>query len=817
MAIDLSRTASLPHPPKPMLGRKAELQAIYQALAEAGCRLLTLVGPGGVGKTRLAIAAGEQMLAANNGLVWFVDLTRIDDPESLPSLITATLGINVERASPLEVLKKHLFNPPDSILILDNFEHVLGAAMIVADILKSCPGVQVLVTSREPLRLTWEQRLVVPPLPIPDLTAGSGQEMDPTASVDLFLQRAHAVNVNFGRSRDELRNVSEVCVRLDGVPLAIELAAARANVLTAQEIASWMTTDTRFLLQNVVRDAPARHQSIQSTLDWSFHLLSESEQLTFSRLGVFAGEFSLEAAARVLGDANLEDSLAELSQLCDKGLVSMTSTELGSRFRLHEAVKAYALERLEATGQDHQARNLHASFYLEQAERANASFRHLSYAYTPVIPVPSDRPQPGSRVWADALAPDYGNLRSAIGCYAETGRHELALNLAAKLQWYWWISGQLDEGIRVLERCVGGAPDSEPAVLVDAFCGLGILYRQCGRPQEASRAMNRALHFARTSKVDAMVARSVCESATAHLMTGNFERAELSLREALEIESRLSDSWSCAVISGLLGSVALSDGRYEEALLTCKAGAIELMDMGDSRTAWILLYLAASSAAVIGNVNEASRILLDILPGGAALGEPSFLGAFFELASLLITLGGSPENGARSLGAATTLRGGGFSRQRPEEAVYQRAVSELQSRLSPDVMTAFLEDGRRESSSEVLSEVEAFLRTLTTAPSTAIDAETNPLNSREREVLDLVAAGWTNSEIAGRLNLTESTVKFHLSATFRHLGVTRRTEAVLAAVKKGYLSLDQELPAPPTTTASATPTTQQGTDPPSSD
>ena len=795
--IDLSRTARLPLRPNPILGRKGELQTIYRMLAEDRCRLLTLVGPGGVGKTRLAIAAGERMLADRLATVGFVDLTRIDDPMALPSLITATLGINVGGTVPLRALESYLSSTSDTVLILDNFEHVLEAGLTVAGLLESCPDVRILVTSREPLRLSWEQRLVVLPLRVPDLTTTDLHDVGLAPSVDLFLKRAHAVNLDFGRSDDELRRVSEVCVRLDGVPLAIELAAARANVLTASEIASRLTVDTRSLLRNVVRDAPERHHSIQSMLDWSFRLLSAYEQLVFSRLGVFAGEFTLEAAMHVLAGSNVEDPVARLSSLCDKGLLSVTASGPHSRYRLHETVRAYAVDRLEASGNSHLTRSLHASYYLELAERANASFRHLSYAYTPLSPVASDGEQPGSRVWADALALDYGNLRMAMAWYAETRNYDLALHLAATLQWFWWISGRLDEGLRVLERAVGQAPDSEPAALVDALCGLGVLYRQCGRPQEAGKSMDRAVSLARTAKADEMLARSLCELATAQFMSTNFDQAERSLREALEIWSRLSDEWGCSVTRGLLGSLAFSAGRPEDALRACKASAGELMDIGDRRTAWILLYLAAGSAAEMGRLSEAIRILYEILPDVAALGEASFLGGLFELASLLISLGGSPEAGARCLGSGISLRVGGFSRQHPEKLVYERAMRTLRASLTPAVMTANLEAGKRETSIEVLSEVEDSLRTLMAKGPTLDGGGTNPLSAREREVLELVAAGWSNSEIADRLNLTQSAVKFHVSAIFTHLGVRRRTEAVIVAVRKGYVSLDQDLPAPP--------------------
>jgi len=242
---------------------------------DSGYRLLTLLGPGGIGKTRLALGIGSMLEREFAEGARFVDLTRIRDASGVAAHIVSELDIKITGRHPLEILKHWLAGASEILVILDNFEHVIGASSTVAQVLEACPNTRFVVTSREPLRLTWEQRLVVPPLGLPDLmNLPSAAEVAATPSVALFMRHARAINSSFGSDSRDLQKVAELCVRLEGVPLAIELAATRANVLTAASILERLD-DPQTFLRASIRNAPERHQSIQATLDWSFELLAD--------------------------------------------------------------------------------------------------------------------------------------------------------------------------------------------------------------------------------------------------------------------------------------------------------------------------------------------------------------------------------------------------------------------------------------------------------------------------------------------------------------------------------------------------------------
>jgi predicted ATPase/DNA-binding CsgD family transcriptional regulator len=790
-------THNLPLQPNEMLDRISESRAAHQALTERKCRLLTLVGPGGVGKTRLAIAVGELLSASMAGQIWFVDLASIVRPESLPSLIAATVGINGSGSDPLVALRDYLHDNPDTVLILDNFEHVLDASLMVADILESCPSVRVLTTSREPLRLKWEQRLLVPPLALPDLEEERVVQMNVPPSVALFMQRARAVNVDFGQSQADLKYVSEVCVRLDGMPLAIELAAARANVLTAEAIAFRMD-DTRSLLQNVVRDAPQRHQSIHSMLDWSFDLLDDQEQSQFSRLGVFAGEFTLEAAQAILECAALGEPIDALSRLCDKGLVTATAAAGPPRYRLHEAVKAYAFERLQRRQEAEHVRDLHASYYLQLAERESRRFRHISYFFTPTEQDVATDVLPGSRAWADILAPEYGNFQSAIDWLSERGRSDLQLRLTAALQWFWWMRGQLDEGVRLLQQALEADSGEHSAVRVDGLCGLGILFRQGGRGEAAAGALAEAIQLARSLGDDYALVRSLCESATVHVLLGHYDDAESSLDEASALTQRSRDRWGSAFCGAFGGSIAHFRGRPEEAVRLLTAGATEFVQLGDERTAAISNSLAAIAALDSGDVAGGCSLVLGSLNFVGSLKEPNLLAGELEMGGWALAVTGHPEEGARAVGAAEGVRTRGFSRTRQEAYCYQRALQTLRTVLTETSLATSLEAGKALTLEEARSLAHGTLQADKSRDRLASGSHSSALLSpREQQVLELIAAGWPNGEIGKRLHVSESTVKFHVTAIFNKLGVNRRTEAIAVAVKRGILSLDGNGPEPP--------------------
>jgi non-specific serine/threonine protein kinase len=578
------------------------------------------------------------------------------------------------------------------------------------------------------------------------------------------------------------------------MPLAIELAAARANVLTAEGIASRMG-DTRSLLQNAVRDAPARHQSIQSMLDWSYGLLSPSEQEVFLRLGVFVGGFTLEATQSILGDASVSDALTALSALCDKGLVALVADAGIPRYRLHEAVRAYASERLEAGDTSAEMRNRHADYYLRLAERENSRFRHLSYLYTP-LQLDEAACQPGSRAWAEELAQDDGNLQSAIAWLSSSSRPHHQLRLTAALQWFWWMRGQLDEGVRRLVDALENDDGSAKALRVDALCGLGILYRQSGQGESAATVLAEAVALARELDDDQMLARSLSELATVDVKLGRLDEAESRLDAGIRAWLRTEDEWGAAMAEGLLGSVAHLRGRTDEAVRRCQLAATEFLRLGDRRSATVARYLGAAAALDQNDPARARAMVLESLGAVDQLGEPNLTAAYLELSAWAIAPTAYGEDAARILGCAQSLRSGGFARVRQEELIYQHALEAMQSALQAGVLETNIRAGAALPATEAMALAHATLELQSEQPESAEENRQNFLSTREQEVLELIAAGWSNGQIGKRLSVSESTVKFHVTAIFNKLGVNRRTEAVAAAIKRGILSLDSQ-PDPP--------------------
>ena len=434
----------LPVPATPLVGREPEAAAIEDLVVREGARLVTLTGPGGVGKSRLAVQAARRLGPGFADGVRFVDLAAVPAADLVAAGIAAGLGLIASAGQLLPDLRSFL-RARRLLLVLDNFEQVAGAAPLLADLLGAAPGVVVLVTSRVVLRLSGEHEFPVPPLPVPP----AGQDRDAAdvqdyASVALFVERARAAAHTFELTSDNAEAVAEICRRLDGLPLAIELAAARVRLPPPQALLARL--DDRFsLLTGGARDLPQRQQTLRSTLDWSYGLLSASDQALLARLGVFAGSFGLPAAEAVGGDAG--DAAADpgragpvletLGSPVDSSLIRADTWGGQPRFALLETIREYALERLREGGGWAEAHDRHAAYFLALAEPAEGELQG-----------------PGQLAWLDRLETERDNVRAALSWLVDAGQLWPAVRLFSVTWRFWWLHGHAAEFTRLAEEIV---------------------------------------------------------------------------------------------------------------------------------------------------------------------------------------------------------------------------------------------------------------------------------------------------------------------------------------------------------------------------
>ncbi len=788
--------AAPPVPLTPLVGRQSAAATIADLLRNNDVRLVTLIGPGGVGKTRLALhVLIERDLAAAfaDGTI-FVSLASVSDPALVLPTIAQAIALRDSGDRSLLDRLRDVLGDRRLLLVLDNVEQVVGAGPEIASLLADCPGVRVLATGRVPLRISGEHEFLVPPLALPDLDhLPAVSDLATTEAVELFVQRAQAVRPDFALTNANAAAVAGICARLDGLPLAIELAAARVKVLSPSALLARLTNRLQ-VLTGGARDLPDRLRTMRGAITWSHDLLSADEQTLFRHLAAFVGGCTLEAAEAVCGAANdaetndscppLPDILDGLASLVDKSLLRQEDGPGGEpRFRMLETIQEYGLERLAASGEEAAVRRRHAAWCLALAEQADPALVG-----------------PDQDFWMDRLETEHGNLRAALGWVMETGDAETGLRLTGALWWFWQIRGYLGEGRAWLDRAItlgrrtnGGAGISSlPGVR--ALVGASMLAGLQQDDEEATALAEEALAVARQIGDQEGIARALFVRSFAAGGRGDQAAASADAAAALDLFRDLGDAhWIAFALNRLgietyeQGDLTAAAGRYEEALDRWRR-------IGNS---WGIA-TALTNLGLVARADGDDQLAAERYQEALVLcwrqrdqwGLVELLVALADIASLQ-GRADQTELAARLLGAADTVRmRAGLILQPYMRANADRAEAALRARMGDGGYRTAWNAGREMPLAEAIVAASAVASSPLAGRSHGAGgasrgvtplAEAVELTSRERDVLRLLVDGRSSREIAAELFISHRTVTTHVTNLLAKLGVDSRAAAVAFA------------------------------------
>jgi len=783
------------HPPKhtsdnlpleltSFIGREQEVAEVERLLTSQ--RLVMLCGPGGCGKTRLALAVAQDLVGEFEDGVCWVELASLSDPKLVLGAVASALGMReAPDRSPTEALVEHL-KSKKVLLVLDNCEHLVEECATLADtLLRACPDLAILATGREPLRIAGESTWVVPSLslPIPGRVPPA-KELVNYEAVRLFVERALAVNSGFELTEENTTTVARLCQKLDGIPLAIELAAARVRALTVEQISEKLE-DPLGILTMGSRAAAQRHQTLRATLEWSYKLLSEPEQKLFRRLSVFSGGWDLEAAEAV-GVGELVEArqvLDLLSTLVDKSLVvAEAEAKAVLRYRMLEPVRQYALEGLVKGGEAKETRRRHAAFFVALAEEARPNLR-----LAPQVE------------WLEWLDTENGNMRGALSWTLFVDDIPTAARLGWALWMFWWLRNHQPEGLRWIEPILSRRNELPPQLRIRITIAAEALAYGKGDGAAVERYASELVQLSQEVGGDAL-AEAYAHAGLGLIATirGDFEAATKRLGKGLPLFREAGEDGLATQSHIWFGTVLLLKGDHEGARRRFEEGLTLGRTIGDRMSVYNALFNLAQLALARSDYDAASSRFVEGIAPSEELKDRGNVAYILEGLGIVAGARGEAERAARLLGASEALIESiglrGHTYYQYDRSLYERINAQVRATLDEAAFEAALNEGRAMSPEQAieyaLSEEEeepALTPAMKKTSKPSVSATSYPagLSAREAEVLELVAQGLTNTKIAQELFISPRTVDRHLNSVYAKLGVSSRTAATRFAVEHG--------------------------------